>query len=293
MKILRAEPTGLCFGVRRTLELVECALAAGEPVYAISSPIHNPQEVARLARKGLRVVESAEDVPENAVAVIRAHGAAPAVYERLKTKNARVVDGTCPFVRLAQIRARDLSEAGFHVLILGDEKHPEVAGILGYVTGKATVVSSLSSLFSSTIFRTSAKISKLGLLSQTTQEESLLSAIAQAAADRAGELRVYNTICHATRERQQAVAELAAKVCGVIIIGGHDSANTGKLYRIALGAGCPVQWVEHAGQLDREWVRDKDSIGVAAGASTPDWLIEHLIKAIEEIAGRQGDVRNE
>ena len=293
MKILRAEPTGLCFGVRRAIESLEQALAGGEPVYAIGSPIHNPQEVARLADRGLRVVESEADVPENSVAFIRAHGVAPAVVERLKEKDARIIDGTCPFVRMVQTRARELSEAGYHLLILGDEEHPEVAGILGYVTGKATVISSVASLFSSTIFRTSGRIPKLGLVSQTTQEERLLAEVAKAAAGKADELRVYNTICHATRERQQAVAELAAKADGVIVIGGHDSANTGKLHRIVNDSGCPAQWIEHAGQLDRQWVKDKNTIGVAAGASTPDWLIEHLISAIREIAGRQGDVSNE
>ena len=127
----------------------------------------------------------------------------------------------------------------------------------------------------------------------TTQEERLLAEVAKAAVGKADELRVYNTICHATRERQQAVAELAAKADGVIVIGGHDSANTGKLHRIVNDSGCPAQWIEHAGQLDRQWVKDKNTIGVAAGASTPDWLIEHLISAIREIAGRQGDVSNE
>lgn len=293
MNILRAEPTGLCFGVRRAIEALERTLEDGRTVYALGSPIHNPQEVARLERMGLRVVENEDDVPANAVAFIRAHGVAPAVTERLRAKGARVIDGTCPFVRVVQTRARQLTEEGYHLLILGDERHPEVAGILGYVTGRATVFSTLRSLYSSTIFRTSGKIKKMGLVSQTTQEPRLLAEVAKALLGAADELRVYNTVCHATRERQKAVAELASRVDCLIVIGGHDSANTGKLYRIALRSCRDVRWIEHAGELDETWVTDKKNIGVAAGASTPDWLIEETVKTIRKIAGRQGDVSNE
>ncbi len=293
MKILKADPIGMCFGVRRAIETLEKALSGGKTVYAIGSPIHNPQEVERLRAKGLLVVENEETVPEGAVAFIRAHGVAPAVIERLERKGATVIDGTCPFVRVVQTRARELSDAGYHVLILGDEKHPEVAGILGYVRGSATVISSVSAFLNSTIIQKSGRIPKLGLVSQTTQQHRLLAEVAQAAVGRADELRVFNTICHATRERQQAVAELAAKTEGLIVIGGHDSANTAKLCRIARDSGCPAQRIEHAGELDETWLNGKKSIGVAAGASTPDWLIDQSIRAIEEIAGRQGDVSNE
>lgn len=293
MEIIRAQPTGMCFGVRRAIGAMERALYAGEKIYAIGSPIHNPQEIHRLKSLGLNVVERAEDLPEGAVAFVRAHGEEPAVFEILKRKNVKIIDGTCPFVRAVQKRAKELSEAGYDLLIFGNEKHPEVKGILGYVSGKAEVVSAVSSLFSSTILKTSAKIHKLGLVSQTTQEERLFAEVAKAAVGMADELRVYNTICHATTERQHSVAKLSARVDGMIIMGGHDSANTEKLYRIAGGACRDVLWIEEAGQLDRRWVLEKGKIGIAAGASTPDWLIERLITAINIIAGRQGDVRNE
>ncbi len=293
MKIIVAEPTGLCFGVKRAISAVEKALSFGDTVYAIGSPIHNPQEVARLEALGLKVVKSEKDVPEGAVAFIRAHGAAPSVFEELKAKNATVIDGTCPFVQMVQRRAKELSDSGYHLLIFGNEKHPEIQGILGYVSGNWTVFSSVSTLFSSTIFKSSARIRKLGLVSQTTQEEKLFAEAAKAAADLASEVKVYNTICRATTYRQQAVRQLALKVDGLIIIGGRDSANTGKLYRIVADSGCDVKWIEHAGELDSSWVKQKPTIGIAAGASTPDWLIEELIKAIHQIAGCQGDVSYE
>ncbi len=293
MKIIVAEPTGLCFGVKRAIYAVENALSAGDPVYAIGSPIHNPQEVARLESLGLKVVANENEVPDGAVAFIRAHGAAPSVFAELKAKNATVIDGTCPFVRMVQRRAKQLSDSGYHLLILGNESHPEIQGILGYVSGNWTVFSSISSLFASTIFKSSARIRKLGLVSQTTQEEKLFAEAAKAAANLASDLKVYNTICRATTYRQQAVRQLASKVDGLIIIGGRDSANTGKLYRIAADSGCDVVWIEQAEELDGSWVKQKGTIGIAAGASTPDWLIEELIKAIHQIAGCQGDVSYE
>ncbi|MGI6075733.1 MAG: 4-hydroxy-3-methylbut-2-enyl diphosphate reductase [Pyramidobacter sp.] len=292
-KIILAKPTGMCFGVRRAIGAMEEALRTGKKIYAIGSPIHNPQEIGRLKSLGLKVVQRADDLPEGAVAFVRAHGEEPAVFEALKRKKVRIIDGTCPFVRVVQRRAKELSDAGYELLIFGNEKHPEVKGILGYVSGKATVVPTVSSLFSSTILGTSVKIHKLGLVSQTTQEERLFAEVARAAVGMADELRVYNTICHATTERQQSVAELSAQVDGMIVIGGRDSANTEKLFRIAGGACCDVLWIEEAGELDRRWVLEKGTIGIAAGASTPDWLIERSITAINTIAGRQGDVRNE
>lgn len=293
MKVLVAAPTGLCFGVKRAIGFVEKALTQAAPVYALGSPIHNPQEVERLQKMGLRVVQSEMEVPAGAAAFIRAHGADPGVLENLRKRNVNVIDGTCPFVRAAQNHARELSEAGYHVLILGNEKHPEIIGMRGYVRGPSTVISTIPSLFSSTIFKSSVKIHKLGLVSQTTQEESLLAEVAKAALGVADELRIYNTICRATIERQQAVRRLASAVDGMIVIGGHNSANTGKLCRIARDSNCDAVWIEHAGQLDRRWVLEKRVIGIAAGASTPDWLIEQLHNAIDNIAGRQGDVRNE
>ncbi|MST55273.1 4-hydroxy-3-methylbut-2-enyl diphosphate reductase [Pyramidobacter sp. SM-530-WT-4B] len=293
MKVLVAAPTGLCFGVKRAIGFVEKALTQAAPVYALGSPIHNPQEVERLQKMGLCVVQSEMEIPAGAAAFIRAHGAAPGVLENLRKRNVNVIDGTCPFVRAAQDHARELSEAGYHVLILGNEKHPEIIGMRGYVRGPSTVISTIPSLFSSTIFKSSVKIHKLGLVSQTTQEESLLAEVAKAALGVADELRIYNTICRATIERQQAVRRLASAVDGMIVIGGHNSANTGKLCRIARDSNCDAVWIEHAGQLDRRWVLEKRVIGIAAGASTPDWLIEQLHNAIDNIAGRQGDVRNE
>ncbi|SMG08413.1 4-hydroxy-3-methylbut-2-enyl diphosphate reductase [Dethiosulfovibrio salsuginis] len=274
MKVITAEPTGLCFGVTRAIKTMEEALISNGRIFCIGSPIHNPQEVKRLENLGLVVVSDDDKVPPGEAVFVRAHGISPDVHRRLMDKNVRIIDGTCPFVRKAQKMAEQLSREGYFLLVLGDEYHPEIQGILGYVEGPYRVISQESDL------KAIDKIDKIGIISQTTQQESTLKDIAYNAVGIAREIRVSNTICRATVERQEAVRRLAGSVDGIVVIGGHNSANTAKLFRIAQESGTPALWVEEAHQLDRGWLSGKATIGIAAGASTPDWLIKQLQQAI-------------
>lgn len=277
MKIKVAEHAGFCFGVRRATRKIEEALKAGIKLYAIGEPIHNPQEVNRLVKLGLIVLKDAENVPDGATAFIRAHGVAPEVIAKLRKKNVKVVDGTCPFVKVVQKRANELSEKGYHVLILGESDHPEVKGIVGHIHGSFSVISSENQVLISTTNKNSAKIHKLGLVSQTTQSEEVFNAVLKRAQELpVDEFKSYNTICNATQERQEAVRQLAHNVDGMIVIGGKNSANTRRLRDIASSIGCPVQWIECASELDKSWLAGKETIGIAAGASTPDWIIQQL-----------------
>ncbi len=277
MKLVVASPTGLCFGVRRAIDQLEKALAEHGTVYSLGSPIHNPQEVERLAGLGLRLAENASDVPEEAVAFVRAHGVAPAELSELKRRCSVVVDGTCGHVRAAQQRAESLSHEGYRVVIFGDSNHPEVRGILGYVDGEALVLAGEDEI------DTGAKFGKLGVLSQTTQQEASFAAIVARLVLLTGEIKVYNTICRATIERQESIRRLATQVDGIVVIGGRNSANTRKLAHIAESLGVPTLWIEHAGELEGSWLKDKRSIGVAAGGSTPDWLIKELTGKLETL----------
>jgi 4-hydroxy-3-methylbut-2-enyl diphosphate reductase len=274
MKVVVANPTGLCFGVRRAVEELENALRDGGRVFALGSPIHNPQEIARLETMGLVVVEDPDTIPEGATVFIRAHGVSPRVFETARKRAGRIVDGTCPFVRNAQERAELLSREGYFVVIVGDEDHPEVQGIRGYVTGEAEVLNDRKEI------SLPSRRDKIGIVCQTTQKETTLAGVVARVVPQVREIRVFNTICGATVARQDSVRRLAAEVDGIIIIGGRNSANTKKLFEIAQGAGAPVLWVEHAQELDRGWLSDKAIIGVAAGASTPDWLIHQLISML-------------
>ncbi|MDR1884735.1 MAG: 4-hydroxy-3-methylbut-2-enyl diphosphate reductase [Synergistaceae bacterium] len=277
MNLLVASPTGLCFGVRRAIGQLEDALTKYGTTYSLGSPIHNPPEVERLADLGLRLVERASDVPEGAVAFIRAHGAPHAEHDELNARAGVVVDGTCPFVRIAQERAESLVREGYLVVVLGDSRHPEVRGILGYIDGESMVVSSADDIGDD------ARYGRLGVLSQTTQMETALAALVAKLVVHAGEIKVYNTICRATIERQESIRRMSALVDGLIVLGGKDSANTGKLVEIAESLGVSTLWIERSAEIDWGWASGKGSIGVAAGGSTPDWLINDLTGKLKRL----------
>ncbi len=274
MKIHIADPTGLCFGVRRAISKLEEELLRSGTVYSLGSPIHNPQETHRLTGMGLVVVESAEEVPAGSVAFIRAHGVTPLQADILMKKCRKVVDGTCPFVKTAQKRAKDLSSEGYIVVISGDRHHPEVRGIMGYVEGEVAVVSSEEGI------PDNLKGRRCGILSQTTQKVGSFAALVGSFIKVSPEIKVYNTICKATLARQDSVCRLASKVDGMIILGGRNSANTKKLAEISMDVGVSTLWIEHAGEIDRGWLQNRDDIGIAAGGSTPDWLIKELIQKL-------------
>ncbi|MDR1943545.1 MAG: 4-hydroxy-3-methylbut-2-enyl diphosphate reductase [Synergistaceae bacterium] len=277
MKLVVASPTGLCFGVKRAIEQLESALEEYGAAYSLGSPIHNPQEVARLVGRGLRLVEKASEVPEGSVSFVRAHGVARTEFEELTKRSRVVVNGTCPHVRAAQERALSLSNEGYKVVVVGDSRHPEVRGILGHIEGDSMVISGEEEI------DTGSRFVRLGILSQTTQKESSLAAVVAKLVLITGEIKVYNTICRATIERQESIQRLAPLVDGIVVIGGRNSANTRKLVEIAGALSVPTLWIEHSGELDRRWLEGKRSIGVAAGGSTPDWLIKELTGKLETL----------
>ncbi|RRD64881.1 4-hydroxy-3-methylbut-2-enyl diphosphate reductase [Fretibacterium sp. OH1220_COT-178] len=271
-----AERAGFCFGVKRAVDAILEALT-GNPereVWTIGMPIHNPQEVARLKNMGLRVAEEVSEVPPGVKVLIRAHGESRAVLRELREKNVCVIDTTCPFVRRAQDLANSLSDEGYHIVLLGDRNHPEIRSIMGYVDGGLDVVVDEAEAM------LLPKRGRVALISQTTQQEERLAAVAAILVRRAGELRVCNTICRATMERQDAVRALVGRVDGVVLIGGRESANTGKLRNIAEMSGLDVLWIESTEELDRGWFEGRERIGIAAGASTPEWLITEISNKI-------------
>ena len=278
MKIITADPTGLCFGVKRAVARLEKVLTEEGPVYSIGSPIHNPQEIERLKSSGLIVVASPEDVPQGAVSFIRAHGISPGIFAELERRSVRIVDGTCPFVKNAQVHAKKLSKEGYLVVISGDEVHPEVQGIIGfagYSNGNVVVIPSGGRI------PENAKGRRCGILSQTTQKAADFAALVKAFVPFSPEMKVYNTICRATLERQESVRRLASRVDGMIVLGGQNSANTRRLAEIASEAGVSALWIEHYEELNRGWLQNRETIGIAAGGSTPDWLINKLIEKLQ------------
>ena len=280
MKIIMAEHAGFCFGVKRAVDAIERSLHDNHEVWTIGLPIHNPQEVSRLQALGLRVAESADEIPGGAKVLIRAHGEPLEVIDLLRAKCADVEDMTCPFVKKAQNLAAELSREGYHVVLLGDKNHPEIKGILGHV---ANIMNAEVVLNEDEAERIHSH-GKIALISQTTQREERLSRVSGILVSKCSQLHVCNTICKATSERQDAVRELVRdeRVDGVVLIGGRSSANTGKLRDIIESEGVSVLWVENEDELEsnHEWFNNKNTIGIAAGASTPEWLIDKIMNNI-------------
>lgn len=283
--IIMAEHAGFCFGVKRAVDAIEEALKHNPEVWTIGLPIHNPQEVSRLEALGLKVADDESMIPSGAKVLIRAHGEPLDVIERLKARNVDVEDMTCPFVRKAQDMAAELSRMGYHVVLLGDRNHPEIRGILGHSANPSDAEVVADEQEAEGIVHRN----KIALISQTTQREERLARVAGILTRKASQLHVCNTICKATAERQESVRALVRDndVDGVVLIGGKSSANTGKLRDIIAAEGVNILWVEDEKELqaNSEWLKDKKTIGIAAGASTPEWLI---IKVKNNIAARRG-----
>ena len=276
MKIIMAEHAGFCFGVKRAVDAIENALKTSKEAWTIGLPIHNPQEVSRLENLGLKVANDESEVPSGAEVLIRAHGEPLEVIEKLQARGVKVRDMTCPFVKKAQNLAAELSRENYHVVLLGDKNHPEIKGILGHVINKdnAEVVADEKEA-ENIKYKT-----KMALISQTTQREEKLANVAGILTRKSSQLHVCNTICKATAERQDAVKELVKNhdVDGVVLIGGRASANTAKLRDIIKSQNIEVLWVEDENEIESssDWFKNKNKIGIAAGASTPAWLIDKI-----------------
>ena len=288
--IIMAEHAGFCFGVKRAVDAISEALKTHHEVWTIGLPIHNPQEVSRLEALGLRVAENDSEIPAGAKVLIRAHGEPLEVTERLRERGIDVEDMTCPFVRKAQEKAAELSREGYYVVLLGDKNHPEIKGIIGHVSDKenSEVIADENEAHNVQFHP------KTALISQTTQREERLERIAGILTGKSSELRVCNTICKATAQRQEAVRELVRNnnLDGVVLIGGKSSANTGKLRDILKSEGGvkSVLWVEDEIEIQKNpnWFNGKIIVGIAAGASTPEWLIhkiKNIIAAKQEVQG--------
>jgi len=268
---------GFCFGVRRAIEMTETTLAGGGRVYSLGPVIHNPQEIARLERLGLHVIASVDDA-EGGLLIVRSHGLSPATAEAARAKGLGLVDATCPLVKRAQNLAQRLHEEGYSVVVVGDADHPEVQAILGHAPG-ATVVGSENEL------EPLMRVERVGVVSQTTQSPEWFRRVtAELARHFEGqELRLCNTICMATVDRQSAAMELALRVDVMFVLGGRNSANTRELARLCEKTGVPTYHLETAEELAAAMLAGRGRIGVAAGASTPQWVIQQFIDRVKSL----------
>jgi 4-hydroxy-3-methylbut-2-enyl diphosphate reductase len=276
MRIEVARHAGVCYGVERALKLAEEAAARGVEVHTLGPLIHNPQAVAELKEHGVEVAACLDDATDG-ILVIRSHGVDPAIIDQARERGLEVVDATCPFVSAAHTCAHELAEEGLAVIIVGEEDHPEVEGIMAHAGGTALIVEGVGDLPERLPSR------KIGVVVQTTQSLARLTEIVAALLPRVSELRVCNTICSATAKRQLSAEELARTVDVMVVVGGHNSGNTTRLAEICAEVNPRTHHVETAEEIEPSWFAGAESVGITAGASTPDAQVAGVVAAIESL----------
>lgn len=281
-RILIARSAGFCFGVKRAIAIADetagRALEKGHegPIQSLGPIIHNPQAVDRLEKKGVRVVGGVEEI-SCGKAIIRSHGVTRSDRAALEGKGVTIVDATCPFVAKAQDHARTLSREGYAVVVVGDPNHPEVKSIVSYIDPGVPVFSSIRELAKAKGIR------KAGIVAQTTQSFDNLMAFVTEAMKRFPEVRVFNTICNATTLRQEESTGLARKADAMFILGGYNSANTRRLAEICRAINPRTYHIETDAEMTPETIRGAGIVGVTAGASTPQWIIDGLVERLKGI----------
>lgn len=271
MKIRIAKKAGFCMGVRRAVNLVLSALNQGKyPIYTYGPLIHNPQTLELLNKLGVKIIRDLKDDFPSGVCIIRAHGIPPQEKEELSKKH-EILDGTCPRVLKVQALAKKAISEGKEVVIIGDKEHAEIKGILGVLQNKGYVVSSFEDL------KNLPELKNYVILSQTTQDENLFKTLSQAILEKYPQGEIINTICKATEVRQNEVRNLSKISSSIIVIGGKFSANTNRLAEIAKKEGKKVYLIEKTEEIPLEEIKKEKIVGITAGASTPNWLINEVV----------------
>ena len=273
MKIELAENYGFCFGVKRAIKIAE----ENQNSATYGPLIHNAKEIDRLKKDfNVALVENLNDFKPGDTAVVRTHGIPKEELQQLNERDIHVIDATCPFVTKPQEICAEMSEAGYDIVIFGDEAHPEIKGVKSYAEHGAYVVMSVEELA-----RLNLK-EHVALVAQTTRKIEEYLKLADYLIPRHKEVRVFNTICNATFENQDAVRDLAKRADVMIIIGGKNSSNTKQLNSIALET-TQSHHIESADDLDAAWFEGKEHCGISAGASTPDWIIQQVVDKIRQM----------
>jgi len=287
MKVILAKTAGFCMGVKRALEVVLKAINEDHgKIYTYGPLIHNPQVLELLQERGIKVLEDKE-TPATGLVVIRAHGVPPRERQALEDAGARVIDATCPRVARVQAIIRRWAREGFSTLIVGDADHPEVRGLLGHTLEQGWVVSTPEEVAAL------PELDRVIVVAQTTQSESHFEELVQKIIERFPGAKIFNTICDATASRQGEIQELARQVEALVVVGGRNSGNTQRLVQISLATGVPTFHVETEQELDLTEMSRYRVVGVAAGASTPHWLIGNVVSTLKHAwAFRPGSMTN-
>ncbi len=274
MEIRLAKSYGFCFGVKRAIKIAENSQNAS----TIGPLIHNNEEIKRLKINfNVDTLEDASQADGVKKAIIRTHGITKGDLSILKNSGTEIIDATCPYVTKPQEICAQMSEEGYDVVIFGDSNHPEVRGVQSYAKNGAKVVNSVKDLQENRLNN------KIAIVAQTTRKVEEFLKIVSYLTMNYKEVRVFNTICNATFENQDAAKELSKEADVMIVIGGKNSSNTKQLFSIAKD-NCEESFlIENEKELEKEWFKNKNLCGITAGASTPDWIIQKVIGKISKI----------
>ena len=282
MEILLANPRGFCAGVERAIDIVERALQIhGAPIYVRHEVVHNKFVVESLRRKGAIFVEDLSEVPERATLVFSAHGVSKEVRAEAEARGLRIFDATCPLVTKVHIEVAKMREAGREIVMIGHRGHPEVEGTMGQSAGGMHLVATVDD-----VARLNVRDSRrLAYVTQTTLSVDDAATIVEALRERfpgiAGPKR--DDICYATQNRQDAVKIMAQRCDLIIVVGSPNSSNSNRLREVAQSRGAEAYMVDNAAQLRPEWVAGKQRVGVTAGASAPEVLVQEVIAKLKAL----------
>lgn len=282
LRIDVAKQVGYCYGVERALDLAfKATRSYPKPIFTLGPIIHNPQVVESLRKQEIFAVSGLEEIGKGTV-IIRSHGIDPKVISKARGKGLEVLDATCPFVKKAQQMAASLAKEGYYVVIVGERDHPEVLSILAHVGERALVAEKIKDLSS-----LPKGVHKIGVVVQTTQSVERLEEIVSALLRSSTELKVYNTICHATTRRQKDAEALTGKVDVMLVVGGKNSANTTRLAQICRETGTPTYHIETASEIDPRWFKNNPVVGVTTGASTSQWILKEVIDSLKKMTAKK------
>jgi 4-hydroxy-3-methylbut-2-enyl diphosphate reductase len=293
MEVILARPRGFCAGVVRAIKTVERAIQLyGAPVYVLHEIVHNSHVVGDLRKRGAHFVEDLEEVPVGSVSIFSAHGVSTAVVERATRQNLRVIDATCPLVTRVHLQAQRYSRKGMEVIIIGHPGHPEVEGTRGRIDGPVHVLSTTAEIETLNPKRPEY----LAYVTQTTlsldDTRQVIDTLKQYYPTISGpDLR---DICYATQSRQNTVRRLASEIGLLIVVGARNSSNSNRLREVGGHSGLPSYLIEDAEEIDPSWLKSKSKIGITAGASTPEILVQGVVQRLLDFgASRVNEMNGE
>ncbi len=283
MKVVLAKPRGFCAGVDRAIEIVEEALNFySPPIYVRHEIVHNRRVVENLKAKGVKFVEELDQIPDDAIAVFSAHGVSQKVEQAAARRDLQAIDATCPLVSKVHKQGKRYADQDYDIILIGHENHPEVEGTLGQIQGAVLLISSVEDVETLEI----RNPDKVAYITQTTLSVDDTREIIDALRRRFPKIAGpdIKDICYATQNRQAAVRALATQVDLILVVGARNSSNSNRLCEVGNDSGVPSYLVEDPKKIDPKWLRGKETVGITAGASTPEELVQDLITTLREHA---------